>query len=244
MGLILKVAAMLLLAGSLIDGAFDSRGFDPWDYSADLPGGYFTLLRIAVTAAGAVAAWQLYQVFRRPTSLAIIYGGIAVLFQPFVRVEFDYETWQWIDLAVFVFMVTEVYASFRIGRAILRSGILAEGALASTTKHEAAMDAARARRTQKELERKQALSEWWTSDENQSPARLLALSDQSAFSRQRSMAKKRALDKLQAAREVRAEKERQARVTADEALPASTAEVCAESTALQPPANKSHASDV
>lgn len=120
MALILKVASLIFLLGAIIDGAFDYGGFDPWDHSADLSSGYFTLLSISVTAAGAYTAWELYRFLRRPTSLGIVYGAIAILFQPFVKVEFDYETWLWIDLIVLVFIASELYMSVRIGRALIK----------------------------------------------------------------------------------------------------------------------------
>lgn len=121
MNVVLRLVAIAFLAGAVIDGAFDSRGFDPWDYSADLPGGYFTLLRIAVAGAGAYMAWMLYRLLGRPTTNAFVYGAIAILFQPFVKVSFEYETWQWIDLATLLFFAYEFTGSYLMGRAAVKT---------------------------------------------------------------------------------------------------------------------------
>lgn len=120
MSLILKLIAIGFLSISVIDGAFDSRGFDPWDYSADLPSGFFTLLRFAVTIAAAYIVFELSTVLRRPTTFAFIYGFLVILFQPFVEIEFQYQTWQTINLLVLFFMVFETMVSIILGQQLLR----------------------------------------------------------------------------------------------------------------------------
>lgn len=120
MSMIFKLVALVFLAVALVDGAFDSRGFDPWDSRADLPGGFFTLLRISVTIAGLYTAWELYRILGRPTSMAFVYGAIGVLFQPIIPVHFEYETWLWIDLFIFAFIAIELIVSIQIGRAMLK----------------------------------------------------------------------------------------------------------------------------
>lgn len=120
MSLIFKLVALAFLGVALIDGAFDSRGLDPWDSNANLPGGFFTLLRISVTIAGFYTAWELYRMLGRPTSLAFVYGAIGVLFQPVIPVHFEYETWLWIDLFIFAFIAIELIICIQISRAMLR----------------------------------------------------------------------------------------------------------------------------
>lgn len=120
MVLILNIVAILFLSGSLVDGAFSSIGFNPWDHSADLPSGYFTLLRIAVTAAGASSLWLLYKMRQQRSLTAIIYVFIAVLYQPFIRIELGYQAWLWIDLIVLAFMSFPVYRGIRFIQAFNR----------------------------------------------------------------------------------------------------------------------------
>lgn len=116
MELVLRAFALTFLVTGLVDASFATRGFNPWDDRADLPAGFFTLLRLSVTAASAYTAWAVYRVSKHPSLLIIVYGSIAVLFQPLVPVEFSYQTWQWINLLTFLFMCGELWWSLRTGR--------------------------------------------------------------------------------------------------------------------------------
>tara|TARA_R110002110_G_scaffold362560_1_gene572387 strand:+ start:443 stop:832 length:390 start_codon:yes stop_codon:yes gene_type:complete len=122
MYLFFKLATLVFLGVNLADGVLENDfDFDPWEHSPDLPNGFFTLLRIIVSLTGAYIAWTLFRVFGRATSLAVVYGAIAILYQPIILVEFEYRTWLWIDLFVFLFIALESYASFQIGKSILKS---------------------------------------------------------------------------------------------------------------------------
>jgi hypothetical protein len=64
---------------------------------AELPYGYYTLLRLVVCGTGAYTAFVMYG-WRR-TGLAWLFGFIAVLFNPVVTVHLSRGLWQPIDLA-------------------------------------------------------------------------------------------------------------------------------------------------
>jgi len=67
---------------------------------AHLPYGYYTLLRFAICGSAAWIAYTAYELNNRKWTW--IMGFIAVLFNPFVKVHFDKETWTVIDNMVAV----------------------------------------------------------------------------------------------------------------------------------------------
>ncbi len=123
MKLILSAAAIVVLAINLIDGSFDYRGFNPWDHKPDLPDGFFTILRIIVSLDALFSAHLYYKLHETGLSDGIIwsaiFGFIVILFQPMFPVHFEYETWLFIDLAVLIFIASELYFSIWIGRRVL-----------------------------------------------------------------------------------------------------------------------------
>lgn len=60
------------------------------------PYGYYTLLRLVVCGAGAYTAFLMYE-WHRP-GLAWLFGFIAVLFNPVIRVHLSRDLWQPIDI--------------------------------------------------------------------------------------------------------------------------------------------------
>jgi hypothetical protein len=102
----------------VVDSFFSYHGFDMGRFpdSPDMPDGYFTLMRIFVSVAAVLWAWQLVQMTGRFGSLCIAHAIIVVLYQPFVPIEFHYETWGWINLIVFLFLATELLMSLYIGK--------------------------------------------------------------------------------------------------------------------------------
>ncbi len=62
-----------------------------------LPYGFYTFLRLAVTAAGVIAAIDLR---KEENFLWILFGGIALLFNPIFPAHFAREIWLIIDLIV------------------------------------------------------------------------------------------------------------------------------------------------
>ncbi len=62
---------------------------------ADLPYGFYILLRWVVTAAAVAAAFKFIEPKRPALLFAAI--GLALLFNPIVRVHFDKEVWRVLD---------------------------------------------------------------------------------------------------------------------------------------------------
>ena len=88
--ILIIAAAFLFLA--LIDG---------WPY------GFFTLLRFAVFAISAYIAWMSYEA--KKEKWVWIFGFLAVLFNPFIVIHLNRETWSVIDLIVGIFMIVSVF---------------------------------------------------------------------------------------------------------------------------------------
>lgn len=62
----------------------------------DWPYGYYQLLRLAVTAYAGWLAWQAYE-SNRPTWIWV-FGFIVVLYNPFIKVALDRDTWGFVNL--------------------------------------------------------------------------------------------------------------------------------------------------
>lgn len=75
---------------------------------ADLPYGYYTLLRITVTICAGVIAYTTYQRRGTLTPGVILFGGIALLFNPIVPVHLTKEIWAPIDIAVAIVFVVHL----------------------------------------------------------------------------------------------------------------------------------------
>lgn len=63
-----------------------------------LPYGYFTFLRLTVTAAASLWCWTAYSKDRSVGFNVILAGAIAVLFNPVVPVHLSRDLWQPIDV--------------------------------------------------------------------------------------------------------------------------------------------------
>ncbi len=74
-----------------------------------LPYGYFTFLRFVVFAIGAYLVYVVYKDNKQ--SLWIwAFGGIAVLFNPFIIIHLERSQWVIIDLLVGVFFIVSMFA--------------------------------------------------------------------------------------------------------------------------------------
>jgi hypothetical protein len=72
---------------------------------APLPYGYYTLLRIITTGVATIGAYSLYQ--QGKLSLALSYGLVAILFNPFFPIHLPRGLWGLIDVCVAgLFLVT------------------------------------------------------------------------------------------------------------------------------------------
>jgi len=64
-----------------------------------LPYGYYTLLRLVVCITAAIVA---YQSWPKHAVWSVLFGVVALLFNPFIIVALDRETWAPIDVGVAV----------------------------------------------------------------------------------------------------------------------------------------------
>ena len=67
---------------------------------APMPYGYYQLVRIVAMIAFAIMAYQYYE--KKVIALAITFGGLALLFQPFIKVALGRTLWNWVDVIVAV----------------------------------------------------------------------------------------------------------------------------------------------
>ena len=65
---------------------------------APMPYGYYMLVRFVAMIAFAVMAWKYVK--QDCQSLAIIFGGLALLFQPFYKIALGRLVWNIVDVAV------------------------------------------------------------------------------------------------------------------------------------------------
>lgn len=70
---------------------------------AHMPYGYYTLMRFAAMTAFIVMAVEYNKLKRE--ALAILFGCLALLFQPFFKVAMQRDTWNVVDVAVAVLLV-------------------------------------------------------------------------------------------------------------------------------------------
>lgn len=70
---------------------------------APMPYGYYQLVRIVAMIAFAIMAYQYYE--KRVMPLAITFGGLALLFQPFIKVALGRTMWNVVDVVVAVGLI-------------------------------------------------------------------------------------------------------------------------------------------
>lgn len=71
--------------------------------AAPLPYGYYTLLRFVACAVFAFAAYVSFT--RRARVLPYVFGGLALLFNPLIKVHLPKEVWVAVDIASAVFLL-------------------------------------------------------------------------------------------------------------------------------------------
>jgi len=69
-----------------------------------LPIGYYTLLRLVVTAAAAYIAYDTFQTDKQ-SGWIWVFGFVAILFNPLIPIYLDKELWMIIDFAVAVLFI-------------------------------------------------------------------------------------------------------------------------------------------
>ena len=78
---------------------------------APMPYGYYQLVRIVAMIAFAVMAYQYYE--KENVPLAITFGGLALLFQPFIKVALGRTLWNVVDVIVAVVLAILAFSEFR-----------------------------------------------------------------------------------------------------------------------------------
>lgn len=68
-----------------------------------MPYGFYTLVRFVVMVVFAVFAFQYYE--RNFKEMAITFGSLALLFQPFVKIVLCRDVWNIVDVAVAILLV-------------------------------------------------------------------------------------------------------------------------------------------
>ena len=68
-----------------------------------MPYGFYTLVRFVAMVVFAVFAFQYYE--RNFKKMAITFGSLALLFQPFVKIVLGREVWNIVDVAVAILLV-------------------------------------------------------------------------------------------------------------------------------------------
>ncbi|HEU0220367.1 MAG TPA: DUF6804 family protein [Gallionella sp.] len=76
--------------------------------TAPLPYGYYTLLRLVACCVFAFAAYIAHE--RKNLVLPWVYGLVAVLFNPVVKVHLPKETWMFVDVGAAVLLLVTARA--------------------------------------------------------------------------------------------------------------------------------------
>lgn len=79
---------------------------------APMPYGYYQLVRIVAMIGFAIMAYHFYEKELMP--LAITFGGLALLFQPFVKIALGRTMWNVVDVIVAVGLVVLWWKEQRI----------------------------------------------------------------------------------------------------------------------------------
>lgn len=69
----------------------------------EMPYGFYTLVRFLAMVGFGLLAYHAYGTQHK--KLAITYGVLAVLFQPFIKLTLGRDVWMGVDIAVAVFLV-------------------------------------------------------------------------------------------------------------------------------------------
>ena len=78
---------------------------------APMPYGYYQLVRVVAMIAFAIMAYQYYEKENAP--LAITFSGLALLFQPFIKVALGRTLWNVVDVIVAVLLIVLAFHEFR-----------------------------------------------------------------------------------------------------------------------------------
>ena len=74
---------------------------------ADMPYGYYQLVRFLAMIAFAYFAYSNYE--KGNNSLVFLYGGLALLFQPLLKISLGREIWNVVDVVVGIGLLVSVF---------------------------------------------------------------------------------------------------------------------------------------
>ena len=77
---------------------------------APMPYGYYQLVRVVAMIAFAIMAYQYY--VKEKVPWAITFCGLALLFQPFIKVAFGRTLWNVVDVIVAVVLIALAIAEY------------------------------------------------------------------------------------------------------------------------------------
>lgn len=78
---------------------------------ADMPYGYYQFVRFAGLLGFALLAYKAHEQGRQTEM--IIYGGLALLFQPFFKIALDRQMWNIVDVVVGVGLLISIFLNLR-----------------------------------------------------------------------------------------------------------------------------------
>lgn len=82
---------------------------------ADMPYGYYQLVRFVALIGFAVLAYEAYQKGKQRS--AVIYGSLALLFQPFFKIALGRDLWNIVDVLVGIGLLISIFLKSKEHRA-------------------------------------------------------------------------------------------------------------------------------
>ena len=73
----------------------------------DIPYGYFQIVRFAVLLGFGILAFQANETKQK--EMAIIFIGLALLFQPFFKIALGRQIWNIVDVIVSIFLIATIF---------------------------------------------------------------------------------------------------------------------------------------
>jgi len=73
----------------------------------DLPYGYYQFVRFAALVGFAFLSYQSYE--RDDKSFAFIFGALAILFQPLIKISLGREVWNVVDVVVGIGLIITIF---------------------------------------------------------------------------------------------------------------------------------------
>lgn len=99
MTIILKIILAVLMFGCLLD----------------MPYGYYELVRFVSMVGFGVLAYQAYQ--QNQSTAMVIYGALALLFQPFFKIALGRELWNIVDVIVGIGLLVTIFLDSKLKKA-------------------------------------------------------------------------------------------------------------------------------